>query len=101
MRQADPDAQLQVTSLTLPRVAAHVSRVVGEVTVGAEVVRLRWRGSTGAQLSSSFDALGGARRVALNQAMAALLDEAEDHTLLLRRRETVDGAYPDVLLLLQ
>ncbi|HLS24610.1 MAG TPA: hypothetical protein VK063_01910, partial [Beutenbergiaceae bacterium] len=101
MPQADPDAQLQVTSLTLPRVAAHVSRVVGEVTVGAEVVRLRWRGSTGAQLSSLFDAPGGARRVALNQGMAALLDEGENHILILRGRETADGSYTDLVIVLE
>ena len=97
---ADVEGQLRVTTLTLPRVAAHVSRVVGEVTVGDEVVRLRWHGSTTAQLSSLFDAPGGARRVALSQGMGALLDEGENQILLLRGRQTADGAFTDLVIVL-
>ena len=67
----DADTALRSTAITLPRAAPHVSRVVGEIVVGEEVVRLRWRGSTEAQLSSLFDAPGGARRVALTDGMAA------------------------------
>lgn len=78
------DAQVNVTALALPNVAGHVSRVVGEVQVGEEVVRLRWRGSTSAQLSSLFDAPGGARRVSLSEGMAALLDEGENQLLIFR-----------------
>ena len=96
----DPQAQLQFTALALPRVAAHVSRLVGEVIVGTEVVRLRWRGSTGAQLSSLFDAPGGARRVALREGMAALLDEGENHILLLRGRQTPTG-FTDLVIVLE
>jgi hypothetical protein len=96
---SDVDAQLRTTALALPRTAPHVSRVVGELTIGEEVARLRWHGSTGAQLSSLFDAPGGARRVALSTGMAALLDEGENHLLLLRGRE--DGAsFTDLVLVL-
>jgi hypothetical protein len=97
--EADVDAQLRTTALALPRAAAHVSRVVGELAVGEEVARLRWHGSTGAQLSSLFDAPGGARRVALSTGMAALLDEGENHLLLLRGREDVKG-FTDLVLVL-
>jgi hypothetical protein len=95
----DVDAQLRTTALALPRAAAHVSRVVGELAVGEEVARLRWHGSTGAQLSSLFDAPGGARRVALSTGMAALLDEGENHLLLLRGREDAKG-FTDLVLVL-
>ena len=96
----DVEGQLRATTLTLPRVAPHVSRVVGEVTVGEEVVRLRWLGSTTAQLSSLFDAPGGARRVALSEGMGALLDEGENQFLLLRGRQTPEGTYTDLVIVL-
>ncbi|PZR51574.1 hypothetical protein DNL40_15895 [Xylanimonas oleitrophica] len=98
LADADADAQLVRTGLTLPRAAPHVSRVVGEIAVGEEVVRLRWRGATEAQLSSLFDAPGGARRVALTQGMTALLDEGENHVLLLRGRQSAPGQYTDLVL---
>lgn len=94
----DADTALRSTALTLPRAAPHVSRAVGEIVVGEEVVRLRWRGSTEAQLSSLFDAPGGARRVALTDGMAALLDEGENHVLLLRGRQTAPGQFSDLVL---
>jgi hypothetical protein len=97
--ESDADAQLPVTALALPRAAAHVSRVVGELAVGEEVARLRWHGTSGAQLSSLFDAPGGARRVALSPGMAALLDEGENHLLLLRGREEA-RAFTDLVLVL-
>lgn len=97
---ADARSQLQFTALALPRVAPHVSRLVGEVVVGTEVVRLRWRGTTGAQLSSLFDAPGGARRVTLSEGMAALLDEGENHILVLRGRQTSTG-FTDLVLVLE
>jgi len=96
----DVEGQLRTTTLTLPRVAGHVSRVVGEVTVGEEVVRLRWHGSTTAQLSSLFDAPGGARRVALSEGMGALLDEGENQILVLRGRRTEDGGFTDLVIVL-
>lgn len=94
----DADTALRSTAITLPRAAAHVSRVVGEIVVGEEVVRLRWHGSTEAQLSSLFDAPGGARRVALSDGMAALLDEGENHVLLLRGRTSAPGVFTDLVL---
>ena len=94
----DADTALRSTAITLPRAAPHVSRVVGEIVVGEEVVRLRWRGSTEAQLSSLFDAPGGARRVALTDGMAALLDEGENHVLLLRGRQSAPGEFTDMVL---
>lgn len=96
---SDADAQLPVTALALPRTAPHVSRVVGELAVGEEVARLRWHGTSGAQLSSLFDAPGGARRVALTAGMAALLDEGENHLLLLRGREE-SRSFTDLVLVL-
>ncbi len=96
----DAEGQLRTTTLTLPRVAPHVSRVVGEVAVGEEVVRLRWHGSTTAQLSSLFDAPGGARRVALSEGMGALLDEGENQILVLRGREAGDGTFTDLVIVL-
>lgn len=95
---ADPDAQLRTTALDLPDVAPHVSRVVAEVVVGEEVVRLRWHGSTEAQLSSLFDAPGGARRVALGTGMSALLDEGENQLLLLRGLVDPAGGFSDLTL---
>jgi hypothetical protein len=96
----DPDAQLRVTVLTLPRCAPHVSRVLGELSVGAEMVRLRWQGGVEAQLSSLFDAPGGARRVILTAGMAALLDEGENHLRVLRGQQADDGGYADLLLVI-
>lgn len=97
----DPEAALRCTALALPRAAPHVSRVVGEIAVGDEVVRLRWRGSTEAQLSSLFDAPGGARRVALAEGMGALLDEGENHVLLLRGRRVAADRYTDLVLVVE
>lgn len=101
MPDVDPAAQLRYTALPLTRCAPHVSRVVGEVSVGEEVVRLRWRGSTEAQLSSLFEAPGGARRVTLVAGMAAVLDEGENHILLLRGRDTGDGRFTDLVLVVE
>lgn len=82
-----PDVQLRVTAYPLPDSAAHVSRVLGEIIVGEETVRLRWHGGTGAQLSSMLDAPGGARRVILSQDTSAQLDEGENHLLVLRGKQ--------------
>jgi hypothetical protein len=96
----DPDRQLRCTVLTLSHCAPHVSRLVGELTVGEEMVRLRWRGGTAAQLASLFDAPGGARRVTLSDGMSALLDEGENHLTILRGRQAPD-AYRDLLLVIE
>lgn len=96
--ERDASEQLRLTALALPRVAGHVSRLLGEVAVGEEVVRLRWRGSTGAQLSSLFDAPGGARRVTLSEGMVALLDEGDNQLLVLQGRQHADGTFTDLLV---
>ncbi|SDP22776.1 hypothetical protein SAMN04489867_1793 [Pedococcus dokdonensis] len=98
LAESDAVDQLRHTTLELPDAAAHVSRVVAEVVVGEEVVRLRWHGSTEAQLSSLFDAPGGARRVALGTGMSALLDEGENQLLLLRGRADAGGSFSDLTL---
>jgi hypothetical protein len=95
---ADPGAALRRTALALPNCAPHVSRLVGELVIGAETVRLRWHGGSEAQLSSLFDAPGGARRVTLVAGMSALLDEGENQLLLLRGREMLDGTFRDLLV---
>lgn len=96
----DAEGQLRYTTLTLPRVAPHVSRVVAELTVGDEVARLRWHGSTTAQLSSLFDAPGGARRVVLSQGMGALLDEGENQVLVLRGRQSGADSFTDLVIII-
>jgi hypothetical protein len=97
----DPQVALRYSAVGVPDCAPHVSRVIGELAVGDEVVRLRWRGTTEAQLSSLFDAPGGARRVTLTTGMAALLDEGENHLLVLRGRPTGPDQYADILLAIQ
>ena len=59
----DPSDALRVTAIALPRCAPHVSRLLGELVVGDEIARLRWHGSGETQVSSLFDAPGGARLV--------------------------------------
>lgn len=96
----DADRQLRTTALALPRCAPHVSRVLGALEVGEEIVRLRWRGSTEAQLSSLFDAPGGARRVTVTDGMSALLDEGENALVVLRGREREPGVFDDLQVVL-
>jgi hypothetical protein len=97
----DQQAQLRHHLLRLPGCAPHVSRLMGELVVGDEVVRLRWRGTVGAQLSSLFDAPGGARRVTLSAGMTALLDEGENQLVILRGREDGPDRFADVALSIQ
>jgi len=94
--EVDAEQQLRYTALALPRCAPHVSRLLGELAVGEEMVRLRWRGGAEAQLSSLFDAPGGARRVTLVDSMSALLDEGENRLVVLRGRELPDGTFADL-----
>ena len=61
----DPARSPGSALLALPDCAPHVSRVVGELVIGAERVVLNWLGSGAAQLAGLFDAPGGARRVSL------------------------------------
>ncbi len=93
-------ATLDVTALALPHVAPHVSRVGAEVRVGDEVVRLRWHGASPAQISSLFEAPGGARRVSLSEGMSALLDEGENQLLIYRGRQNGPGSYTDLVVTL-
>jgi hypothetical protein len=74
---------------------------MGELVAGDEVVRLRWRGTVGAQLSSLFDAPGGARRVTLSAGMTALPDEGENQLVILRGREDGPDRFADVALSIQ
>jgi hypothetical protein len=94
----NPQADLRRHAVDLPQCAPHVSRLVGELVVGEDVVRLRWRGTTEGTLSSLFEAPGGARRVTLAGGMTALLDEGENQILLLRGRAAGTDGYTDVLL---
>jgi len=93
----DPDRGLRTTALALPACAPHVSRVLGELVVTEEIARLRWRGSE-TQISSLFEAPGGARRVTVAGDMAVLLDEGENHVVVLRGREAAGGGYDDLLI---
>ena len=86
------------TALTLPGCAPHVSRLVGELVVGADTVTLTWLGAGEAQLSGLFDAPGGARRVIMTRSMSALLDEGENQLALLRGRIAEDGGLADLLI---
>jgi hypothetical protein len=97
----DPVAGLRYSAVALPRCAAHVSRLVGELVIGDEVVRLRWRGSGEASLSSLFEAPGGSRRVTLTAGMSALLDEGENRILVLRGRQSEAGEFADIALSVQ
>ena len=92
----DPDAALSVTALVLPRCAPHVSRLLGELVVGDEIARLRWHGAGETQVSSLFDAPGGARRVTLSEGMSLLLDEGENQLVVMRGRKAAAGTFDDL-----
>ncbi|MDT9591875.1 hypothetical protein RDV89_02255 [Nocardioides zeae] len=92
-----PENALRVTAIALPRCAPHVSRVLGELIVGEEIARLRWHGSGETQVSSLFDAPGGARRVTLAEGMSLLLDEGENQLVLMRGRTSPGSASYDDL----
>ncbi|TDV54938.1 hypothetical protein CLV71_103179 [Actinophytocola oryzae] len=85
-----PETQLRFTAYPLPSCAPHVSRLLGEVIVGDETVRLRWHSRTAAQLSSLFDAPAGARRVVLSDTVTVQLDEGENQLLVLRGKQVGD-----------
>ncbi len=92
----DPDDALRVTAIALPRCAPHVSRLLGELVVGDEIARLRWHGSGETQVSSLFDAPGGARRVTVAEGMGLLLDEGENMLVVMRGRQTGPDTYDDL-----
>lgn len=95
----DGENTLQVTTLALPESTPHTSRILGELVVGDDIVRLRWHGSTEAQLASLFEAPGGARRVTLVKGMTALLDEGENSVTVLRGRQGLQANQFDDLTL--
>ncbi|WP_231500395.1 hypothetical protein [Saccharothrix sp. NRRL B-16314] len=75
-------------ALSLPGCAPHVSRLVGVLAVTGETVTLHWSGASEAQLSSLFDAPGGARRVVVSQGTTVTLDAGENQLLLLRGKQS-------------
>ncbi|GAA1313041.1 hypothetical protein [Saccharothrix xinjiangensis] len=87
-------------AVALPDCAPHVSRLVGELAVGADVVALTWLGAGEAQLSGLFDAPGGARRVILTRSASALLDAGENQLVLLRGRRDAAGRFADLVVTL-
>lgn len=95
----DPDDALRVTALALPRCAPHVSRLLGELEIGEEIARLRWHGAGETQVSSLFDAPGGARRVTLIEGMSLLLDEGENALIVMRGRQTARDAFEDLSII--
>lgn len=97
----DIDGALRTTALALPRCAPHVSRVLGELVVGEEIARLRWHGAGETQVSSLFDAPGGARRVTLIEGMALLLDEGENALVVMRGRQLAVGSYDDLSIIVE
>ncbi|GAB3460316.1 hypothetical protein [Actinophytocola sediminis] len=96
-----PDTQLRYTPLVLPQCAEHVSRLLGELEIGEEVVRLSWRGGTEAQLASLLDAPGGARRVVLTEGMSAQLDDGENQLTVLRGKVIRPDVLADHLLVVE
>jgi hypothetical protein len=87
------------STFTLPHCAPHVSRVVGELSVSEQTVRLHWQAATAGQLASLFDAPGGARRVTVSQGMSVTLDEGQNQLTILRGR-VVEGTYRDLLIII-
>lgn len=97
----DPDDALRTTAIALPRCAPHVSRLLGELVVGDEIARLRWHGSGETQVSSLFDAPGGARRVTLAEGMSLLLDEGENQLIVMRGRQVSAHEYDDLAIIVE
>ena len=97
----DAEADLRTTAIALPRCAPHVSRLLGELVVGEEIARLRWHGSGETQVSSLFDAPGGARRVTLAEGMSLLLDEGENQLVVMRGRQTGPDTFADLAIVVE
>ncbi|QIG45759.1 hypothetical protein G5V58_04815 [Nocardioides anomalus] len=97
----DPDAAVSVSALVLPRCAPHVSRLLGELTVGDEIARLRWHGAGETQVASLFDAPGGARRVTITEGISLLLDEGENQLVVMRGRKGPDGTFDDLSIVVE
>ena len=94
----DPDTAVSTSALVLPRCAPHVSRLLGELVVGDEIARLRWHGAGETQVSSLFDAPGGARRVTVTEGMSLLLDEGENQLAVMRGRRGANGTFEDLTI---
>jgi len=101
LRTEEPDKALDVTVLSLPHCAPHVSRLLGELEIGEEIARLRWHGAGETQVASLFDAPGGARRVTLVEGMSLLLDEGENHLVVMRGRERDPEVYDDLTIVVE
>ncbi len=101
MRSETPDRALDVTVLGLPHCAPHVSRLLGELEVGEEIARLRWHGAGETQVASLFDAPGGARRVTLVEGMSLLLDEGENHLVVMRGRQVAPQVFEDLTIVVE
>ena len=97
----DDLAALRTTAIALPRCAPHVSRLLGQLEVGDEIARLRWHGSGETQVSSLFDAPGGARRVTLAEGMSLLLDEGANQLVVMRGRTTGPDQYDDLAIVVE
>jgi hypothetical protein len=97
----DYDDALRTTAIALPRCAPHVSRLLGELVVGDEIARLRWHGAGETQVSSLFDAPGGARRVTLAEGMSLLLDEGENQLIVMRGRQVSPMEYDDLAIIVE
>lgn len=97
----DYDDALRTTAIALPRCAPHVSRLLGELVIGDEIARLRWHGAGETQVSSLFDAPGGARRVTLAEGMSLLLDEGENQLVVMRGRQVGPTEYDDLSIIVE
>lgn len=97
--EEEADSTLQMTTLALAHCTPHTSRILGELVIGDDVVRLRWHGSTEAQVASLFEAPGGARRVTVVKGMTVLLDDGENTITVLRGRQgLVPNQFDDLTL---
>ncbi len=97
------DAELRSVSLVLDHSGPNVSRLLGELVVGTEAVRLIWYGKPQGKLSSLFDSPGGARSVTLREDAFAVLDDGDNEILVLRGRQDRGGhsdpaSYDDLLI---
>ncbi|WP_253863229.1 hypothetical protein [Prauserella halophila] len=85
-------------AVAVPGCGPYVSRVLGDVLVEPAGVRLTWRGTNEAMLSSLFDAPGGARRVTLVDGMSVVLDEGKNELVVFAGLEAGGGPPKDLTL---
>jgi len=96
-----PAMAVKTTLVPIADSADHVSRNAFSLNIGVETARLRFHGKGEAQLSSLFEAPGGARRVTLTTGMSATLDEGDNQLVLLRGAVGADGRFTDLNLSIQ